>query len=286
MFISSIRLALVAGIFAAISACGSVTESVSDVQFAEDLLNRGEFEQAKSLLESLRISNKSDDHVTVLLASAYAGGAGINIINAWSMFEPLAFENKTSLTLASLESNSNQTPDGTNVDSKEFEKSTFKFLSELATTFNVLGKIPTITKQGRIDVDKSISILTEIAPDQKNHVRSQMYSSLLNLFQFSTYIREGLPKTQAGENFSLQNLICGLNPIEFINSISTSLPYLTNAVTNAETAIKSASANKKVKLAQLKGSLTKMAALQGTVNSHAAAITALKTVYSNTLCTE
>ena len=71
--------------------CKNVNERVDDKEYAKELLNQGKFHQARTLLQNLHQENPNDSEVSVLLASAYAGAAGLNVVDAWRMFEPMVF---------------------------------------------------------------------------------------------------------------------------------------------------------------------------------------------------
>lgn len=75
-----------------LSACRPVSEKTDDVGVARHLLNKGEYEQAIGLLSESGQRADTPAEQRVLLASAYAGSVGVNLVDSYSAFSELLFK--------------------------------------------------------------------------------------------------------------------------------------------------------------------------------------------------
>jgi len=257
--------------------CQETTEVVTDKQHAEDLLNQNRYSQAKDILKQLHTENPTDDKVAVMLATAYAGSVGLNVIDAWRMFEPMFFQEYSAKLLA----DSREDPEN---KSEHFEKETYKFFASLAKDFNILGRLPKLDRTGRVEINEALLVLTTVTGDKPNFLRAQLYSVFLNLFQFSGVLRDSFPNLPEGTEFEFASIVCEFNPSLFFQNIELGLTYLTNAASSMESVGSSSSLRPNIKLHMLKKSAAQLNEMSAKSEANTVTSFASKSAIDKAMC--
>ena len=265
--------------------CGSVTEPLDDKEYAKDLLNQGKFQQARSLLQNLHKNNPSDGEVSVLLASAYAGAAGLNVVDAWRMFEPMVFGDKV-MQLQGEEPSAIEKDEKLSADPAEFEKETYKFLTSLAKDFNVLGRMPLTNLAGRSEINEGLHVLNSVDSASPEYGRARLYSVFLNLFQFSGVLRASFPESTDARDYDLQIVLCGFNPTIFFQNLDLGLTYVNKAVSDIKSASEVMNFRKELKIESLEKSLATLHKYKDRGDINMGEIIATKSTFNEAVCSK
>jgi hypothetical protein len=266
--------------------CDSVSEPVDDKEYAKELLNQGKFQQARSLLQSLHAEKPSDGEVSVLLASAYAGSAGLNVVDAWRMFEPMVFGEKVMQLQNTEPSDKPDENEKLSADPADFEKETYKFLKSLAKDFNMLGRMPLTNLAGRSEINEGLKVLSSVDASSPEFGRAKLYSVFLNLFQFSGVLRASFPESADATDYDLQSVICNFNPTIFFQNLDLGMTYVNSAVSNIKSADEIMDFRKELKIEALEKSLLTLRNYKDRGDANMGKIVAIKSSFNEVVCTK
>lgn len=265
--------------------CNGVTEKIDEKEYAKELLNQGKFQQARSLLQNLHKNHPNDGEVSVLLASAFAGEAGLNVVDAWRMFEPMVFGDKV-MKLQGGEPAGSENEEKLTADPAEFEKETYKFLTSLAKDFNVLGRMPLTSLAGRSEVNEGIHVLDTVTSTSPEYGRAKLYSVFLNLFQFSGVLRASFPSSSDAREYDLQIVLCNFNPTVFFQNLDLGLTYVNKAVTDIKLASEVMNFRKELKIESLEKSLVTLHSYKERGDVDMGKIVAIKSSFGEVVCSK
>lgn len=270
------------------SACQNKLEPVTDKQQARVLLNDNLYAQARDLLIRLHQEHPDDDEVMVLLASAHAGLAGLNVIQAWRMFEPLVFKD-TALSLVEEQDTGaeagDQNPDeDLSKEPNPFEGETYRFLADIARNFNLLGRMPRFNLSGRSEINEALRVLALVPPGADSYFKAKLYSVFLNLFQFSGMLRDSFPEVPEGQDYDLQTVLCEFNPYLFVRNVDVGLLHMSNALSDIKAASEVEQLRGEVKFEKIEESLKKIVTLKDQGDAHVGEILAGKSALNKALC--
>jgi hypothetical protein len=265
--------------------CKNVNERVEDKEYAKELLNQGKFHQARTLLQSLHQENPNDSEVSVLLASAYAGAAGLNVVDAWRMFEPMVFGEKV-MALQEENPSNGENQEKLTTDPTEFEKETYRFLSSIAKDFNVLGRMPLTNLAGRSEINEALQVLNKVDSTSTEYGRAKLYSVFLNLFQFSGVLRASFPTSTDTQDYDLQIVLCNFNPTIFFQNLDLGLTYVNNAVRDVKSASEVMNFRKELKIDSLEKGLATLHKYKDRGDVNMGKIIATKSSFNEIVCSK
>jgi hypothetical protein len=265
--------------------CKNVNERVDDKEYAKELLNQGKFHQARTLLQNLHQENPNDSEVSVLLASAYAGAAGLNVVDAWRMFEPMVFGEKV-MALQEENPSNGENQEKLTTDPTEFEKETYRFLSSIAKDFNVLGRMPLTNLAGRSEINEALQVLNKVDSTSPEYGRAKLYSVFLNLFQFSGVLRASFPTSTDTQDYDLQIVLCNFNPTVFFQNLDLGLTYVNNAVRDVKSASEVMNFRKELKIDSLEKGLATLHKYKERGDVNMGKIIATKSSFNEIVCSK
>ncbi len=266
--------------------CSGVTEPLEDKEYAKELLNQGKFQQARTILQGLHKDSPSDGEVSVLLASAYAGAAGLNVVDAWRMFEPMVFGDKIMQLQEGESSEGASDEEKLNADPAEFEKETYKFLTSLAKDFNVLGRMPLTNLAGRSEINGGLKVLDSVDSASSEYGRARLYSVFLNLFQFSGVLRASFPTSADAHEYDLQIVLCNFNPTIFFQNLDLGLTYVNKAVSDIKSASEVMNFRKELKIEALEKSLVTLHKYKERGDIDMGKIVSVKSSFNEVVCSK
>ncbi len=226
--------------------CQTVETRVSRKDRTIEHLNRRNYDEAIALLESLLQQKPEDDEIKMFLATAYSGSAGVNIIDAFPLFEYLLVNNKTKKEgdkSASLVATSPEDPEPAQVEAlptdvgetARLKRLVLKFMSDATVTLNTLFLIPEIDQTRRPLLSEALLLLFQLQPDSDYYLRGNAYGALLNVTVFVAYLREAFPNlADRGRGLSLGDFVCSFRPEIFFNNLSSAASHLNQAVTRLQ----------------------------------------------------
>ncbi len=209
-----------------LEACQHKSASLSNLEKAEQWVNERRFQDAITLLEN-DVSKDADGHRTLLLSSAYAGAAGINLIDSYSFFSGFLIEsNSPPPKPRKIPS----TPDKQKDNLQYLAQLVQAYLMTLANESHLLLSIPRLTKESRPQLTQAILTAESIAKEQSTYVRARQYLVFLNLIQFGNYMKNVFPSVDFAENPSAIDLICGMEPQSFLVNFEQAISSFQAAV--------------------------------------------------------
>lgn len=225
-----------------LASCRKVVEDATEDEVITYYLNHQRYEEAITLLKP-RIGRKSDDSSDrILLASAYAGSVGINIIDCFEALKPKLFDQggddkseQGSLAFSSAhladESDNKEVEVVTTQESTlQAEKELLKFTQQGSDFLDMAVKLPDIPLEKRFRILYGIKTLQDMSSDSKSYVIGRLYTAILSVVQFLNYFRDALP--HAGSHAieaPFRRIYCGLDLRIFLQNISISSTYLSLA---------------------------------------------------------
>lgn len=201
--------------------CMRRIEPLSDKQLANKLLNERKFEEAISLLETMHKDQPSDDETTLLLASAYSGSVGVNVVDSAGIL----FNSK------SRKQSARKKTLGNNLDVKDsVADDLIKFLSAFEIYLTMFYSIPHTPLDQRPRLIESILLASTISEESTKAKSAVAYLALLNLVQFLNYMKDAVPINSEENLPSSLEMICGLNIEVFSKNFDKSLEFLTEGL--------------------------------------------------------
>lgn len=216
---------LVCAVLALASSACSVEESVSEKELAKDLLNKGRYDQAIAVLKP-EVEARPDAEGRILLASAYAGSVGFNVIAAFALFEPLLFDRPgVSLTQDA----------GTSADD-DLIRETYLFLDSYSKTFGTISGVPHVAAESRGRLVAAIDQLHAVDSGAAEFGKARAYAGVLQALQFLNYMRDSIAASADGRPLSFMDLVCRLDIRGFSDDVDITIGYFVQALADLETA--------------------------------------------------
>ena len=262
------RLAVVIVIFLVINACAVIEQDVSPKEQAVSHLNAREFHEAISILMRLNQENPDDDEIKILLASAYAGSTGLNIIDSFHVFKPLIFKeekdksgiSENDFNLVDSESLADvETAVDPEVEARlKMKKSMVRLFDSLSDGFAIIFSMPYSEAVERRKLVEALLILKQIPAHSSYYVKANHYMVLLNLTQFLNYTKDAFPDTKFTEGDRASHLLCNFKPSIFFRNTESSFSYLISGINSFEIVRKDLEKEMSPKLVSLKDSVTQI----------------------------
>jgi hypothetical protein len=204
-------------------------ETVSAKQEAAEAINQRNYDHAIAILEAYKRSNPHDHEAAILLASAYTGSVGVNVIDSYGALEPLLkSEPKTSTAnQQSTRPSEAEIPDKDNV-----VRSVTAFLETIDDSIAVFFKFPYAINSKRARLVSGLILITDIPKDSREYEDALSLSVIINLTQFLNYVRDMFPSLQNGEtvNVKFSDLVCAISPTALSSNLGIALQYGSNAL--------------------------------------------------------
>lgn len=219
-------------------ACGKVEAPVSRKDEAVEALNARRFEDAISILSELHAENQADGEISYLLATAYAGSTGFNVVDAFEAFEPALFKSheakKKGAELVEEQTAANDLA----VYRTDLEKSSVRFLQQVSLNFATLADIPYVESARRERLVEALLLVDKIDKGNLYYVRGRAYGSLLNALQFLNYVRDAVQSALVKDSVTFLDLVCALQVRIFLENLEISTGYLLNSIADLNLAFK------------------------------------------------
>ncbi|RYZ90252.1 MAG: hypothetical protein EOP04_04480 [Proteobacteria bacterium] len=192
-------------------------DELTDVDKAKESLNQGDYQGAIGILEVHNKQNPEDNESKTLLASAYAGSVGINLVDSYSFFETLIHKDKDSVRKKVV------VAEGEEV--KAIGKKIQSFLLEIASQSAVFFDIPFVKLQDRTALEKALATVRSVQKGTEAERRIRLYSGFLHLLQFTNYFKDIFPGLNFKSTPSGIDLICALETQFFVDNLNLSLDH-------------------------------------------------------------
>ncbi|RZA25817.1 MAG: hypothetical protein EOP10_05690 [Proteobacteria bacterium] len=192
-------------------------DELTDVDKAKESLNEGDYQGAIAILETYNKQNPQDNDSKTLLASAYAGSVGINLVDSYGFFESLINKDKESVRKKVT------APEGDEVQA--IGKKIQSFLLEIASQSAVFFDIPFVKVADRAALEKALATVGTVQKGTEEERRIKLYSGFLHLLQFTNYFKDMFPGLNFKSNPSGIDLICALETQFFVDNLNLSLNH-------------------------------------------------------------
>lgn len=206
------KLPLVLLIFLLIS-CRRVNEGTDVVGTALHLLNESRYDEAIGLLRPAVEKTPGNSDARLVLASAYAGSVGFNLIDSYSSFEKLLFDKP--LIAANLTSPPSQHLQ----EILKAEHELISFLEELQEGATVIFGLPWVAPERRGRVLHAVVALEAIQKNDPNFHRSAVYRSMLFSLLFLNTLRDSLPAPSEMPKSSI-GFFCAINMWRLVENVT------------------------------------------------------------------
>lgn len=185
---------------------------------AEQLINERKFVDAIALLDQRR-EQDTDGRLTLLLASAYAGDAGINLIDSYSFFAGFLLEKPSSPSR-----DARKIPDDGGADKLLALAQLLQlYLMTVASDSHLFFTIPRLTRDNRSKLVEAMLQVESIDQSKETYIRGRQYLVFLNLIQFGNYFKDLFPNVDFSKDLTAVDLICGLEPNSFVLNFEQAL---------------------------------------------------------------
>jgi hypothetical protein len=209
--------------------CRHQTESAPPLDSIRELLNQREYDQAISKLENYRKKQPDDQEATLLLATAYTGSTGVNLVDSYSFFSKILMEKPQNPRSAP---GTRAKPGANPID--EMAQLIRKYLASLAKESDIFFAIPYVNQNQRSRLVEALLLLKAIPDEDSVAERARAYQGFLHLLQFSNYTKDMFPQVDFNGPVTVIDLVCTLNTQAFLNQMHYGLVYLTDLLSDAE----------------------------------------------------
>ncbi len=206
--------------------CRTISKPVSSREYAVELLNQRKYAEASNIFKQILSQDPDQQNDTkILLASAYIGEAGLDIVAAFSALKPFIFDtNKnTRLAIKNIE--------GKNVNDPDFIKNYFLNYLEIVTEIVRLTQaFPNIALDNRPKIIEALLLVESVKIDNPYFLRARGLSLMLNFSQTLSYLREVFPTLDHEQMPTFANIICSFEPLIFLGNLEDLLKYSRRSV--------------------------------------------------------
>lgn len=256
--------------------CRTRSDKVSPRNQAIEYLNQRDYDHAIPLLEEIVATDDQDQNSKILLASAFTGSVGLNMIDSYDLFISLLFNKDDNDSKRNIDTQANDqkiqspaTPPGTEAVSNKtlFKREILTFLDNLTTGFYFVFTLPYSTGTEREKLFRAITILEKVPENCPEFFQAKTFSAVISLNLFANYLNDSFTDLRKMAHVSAIDLICSMNAKVFVKDFKVSLKYLENG---ADQTIKAAqSKNKKIspKLSKLQTKVKKLYSLYDSYES-------------------
>lgn len=191
------------------SRCKEISEKTDPVSNAKHFLNKGQYEEAISLLSEEAGKDRVSSETRLVLASAFAGSVGLNIIESFGAFQELFF--KTSL-LSSKKKNASlveggnggfsleqvQSPSESGVreeiisDRIKAEHEVMSLLTSMVTGSKVIMGLKWIPPEKRVRILKAVQQIDFIPKEDPQYRSASIYRLIIYTNLFMSTFRDSL----------------------------------------------------------------------------------------------
>lgn len=185
-------------VFVGISSCKAVSEKSDKLGTAKHLLNAGKYEETIGLLHEDSQQPSASAELRILMASAYAGSVGLNLVDSYPAFEELLFKDALAQKTMSLAESTNTTSTETPVPTEPIatrekaEQELLHMVSTLVTTTKVVFGLKWIPPEKRARVFSAAKELDTIPKSDAHFRAGAVYRLIIFSALFMSTFRDSL----------------------------------------------------------------------------------------------
>jgi hypothetical protein len=201
--------------------------AVSEKQDALDSLNRRDYQRAIAVLEQLQRRDPDDQEVKILLASAYGGSVGLNVVDSFSAFGPLLFDSSEKSDKSAGLKLVQQDPGSVLPTPDKVVRFFTQYFESLGDGAALYFNMPYTTREARPRLVSAILLTQTVPKESLEYDRAQALAVLLYTAQFLNYLRDAFPGLQV-ENpnqISMSQLACSIQPLSLAENLRVATEY-------------------------------------------------------------
>ncbi|MBP9706936.1 MAG: hypothetical protein KBD78_04780 [Oligoflexales bacterium] len=202
--------------------CKTTEDTVTQRERADELLNQRRYQDARTIYISFYEKNKSDEELPILIASAYAGEAGLDVVNAFEFIKPLLSDKNSKIKQAMKNANSAESVNKNN-------KLIISYLDLLSEFFRISGSYPYIKGLERTYLVEAILYVGSIGKASRFYKRAKGLSLLLNITQMLNFLKDAFPGSTVENRSDFNYIICNVDLKAFKEMISYAVKYAQNS---------------------------------------------------------
>lgn len=215
------------------SGCRHQAETKQPLDSVRELLNQREYDQAIKRLESYRKKEPQDQEATLLLATAYTGSTGVNLVDSYGFFSRLLINKPQKKG-----NSSSVIPKSDSMHLEEMAQLIRKYFASLAQDSDLFFAIPYVSQSQRSRIVEALLLVKTIPGDDPVAERARAYQGFLHLLQFSNYTKDMFPQLDFNGPVTVIDLVCNLNTQTFLAQMQYGLVYLGDLLNDAEWLLK------------------------------------------------
>ena len=194
--------------------CRPEKENRSPLDPIRELLNQSLYGEAVRDLEAYRLAHPDDDEASYLLATAYTGSTGVNLIESFDFFSKLLIkEPQVKDAPKKILLSTDSVPVAPN-DKEKIEKIAklfHHFALSVSKNSDIFFAMPFVASERRSFIVESLLILRKIPETSPTAIRARAYQGFLNLLQFANYTKDIFPQMELSEESTADELLCQIN---------------------------------------------------------------------------
>ncbi|MEY3901476.1 MAG: hypothetical protein RL189_782 [Pseudomonadota bacterium] len=199
--------------------CKAINESSDSIHDAKQLLNQGEYEKVIGLLsQDAQKIDVSSEH-RILLASAYAGSIGLNLVDSYPAFEELLFKDALIKRSSATENPLTGQSEDTVIDQQKAEQELLNMIASIVKASKVVFGLRWIPPAKRPRVFKAAQQLDRIAKTDHLFKSASVYKLIIFSSLFMSTFRDSLVSQE--KQFELPTeFFCDLNIYKFVENLA------------------------------------------------------------------
>jgi ribonucleotide reductase alpha subunit len=197
-----------------IASCSPSIEKIDAKGSARHLLNKGQYEQAIQILEASVLAGTVDHEARLLLASAYVGSVGVNLVESFPAFEQFLFAESSRDN--SKDAEDTAPPDI--ADRMAAERAILNMISDLVVGTRVIFGLKWIPPEKRTRLFRAAAHLDQIPKDSKHHQSALIYRTIVFSSLFMITLRSTLKEPEKIFSEPLA-VFCSIDVLRFADNL-------------------------------------------------------------------
>lgn len=206
-------------IFCFVSGCKAVNEGSDPIHDAKQLLNQGEYDKVIGLLSEDALKNDANSELRILLASAYAGSIGLNLVDSYPAFEELLFKDALTKRSSATENPQTRPSEDSVVDQQKAEQELLSMITSIVKASKVVFGLKWIPPVKRPRVFKAAQLLDKINKADPLSKSASVYKLIIFSSLFMSTFRDSLV-SQEKQSEVPTDFFCDLNIYKFVENLT------------------------------------------------------------------
>lgn len=197
-----------------VMACSQSIEKTDAKGNARHLLNKGEYEKAIQILEASAQTGVADAEERLLLASAYVGSVGVNLVESFPAFQQFLFSDSNRDTTKSTKDQ----PPSDIADRMAAERAILNMIGDLVVGAKVIFGLKWIPPEKRTRLFQAAAQLDLVPKDSRHYQSALIYRTITFSALFMMTFRSTLKEPQKIFSEPLA-VFCAIDVVRFADNL-------------------------------------------------------------------